>query len=509
MYAVEMKNITKTFAEVKANAEVDLQIKKKSIHALLGENGAGKTTLMNILYGLYKQDQGEILIDGEKVKIDSPTDAIDLGIGMVHQHFMLVRTMTVAENILLGLPAKNKVFLDKERVIEKIKFLSEKYSLAVDPHAKIHQLSVGEQQRVEILTAIFGGANILILDEPTAVLTPQEARELFEILAQMKKDGKSIILITHKLEEILFISDEVTVLRNGEKTGHAVIDDSVTKKSLTRMMVGRDVIFDFKKTGQIKDKLGISLEHVHAKNDKGLPALSNVSFDVHEGEILGIAGVDGNGQKELCEVIAGLRPIEEGQIEIQGTSIKGKSPRDIIDQGLAYIPEDRHNTGLAMNLTLEKNFIIKKYGHKDFVKGLTIDQAATCDNAELLLGKYQIKANSIQDCARDLSGGNQQKVILAREISSNPKAIVASQPTRGLDVGAMEYVREQLIEQKNKGVAVLLVSADLEEIQQLSDRVAVIYSGRIMGIVEAPFNIEELGLMMAGVDKRSVDEHVS
>jgi len=501
MYAVEMIGITKAFKNVKANDNVTFRVKKGSIHSLLGENGAGKTTLMNILYGLYQPDEGEIFIHGEKKEIKNPNVAIECGIGMVHQHFMLVRPMTVVENIMLGLPPAKGIFLDQDTAVRKIRELSQKYNLQVDPTAKINQLSVGEQQRVEIMNAIFRGADILILDEPTAVLTPQESKELFNILAKMKEDGKSIILITHKLEEIISIADEVTVLRDGKFVGSCEVNESITKRDLTQMMVGRDVVFNFAQSDHKPGDVILKLNNVCCNNDKGLQALDNVNLEFRKGEIIGIAGVDGNGQKELCEAITGLRPLTSGKIIYKDRELNKLTPKEIISCGISYIPEDRQKTGLAMNFTLEQNFIIKHFATGKFRKRFLLDANSIRKNAEKLLEEYKVKANSIYDKAKDLSGGNQQKVILAREISCEPELIIASHPTRGLDIGATEYVREKLLEQKNKGAAVILVSADLEEIKQLSDKIVVMYRGRVMGVLDRDADIEEIGLLMAGVNK--------
>ena len=469
--AVSMQGITKIFNGVKANDNVDFNLRKGSIHGLLGENGAGKTTLMNILYGLYQQEAGDIYINGSKEEISSPIKAISLGIGMVHQHFMLARPMTVVENVMLGKKSRRGILLDTKETATELKELADKYKMNIDPYSKIWQLSVGEQQRVEILTAIYQGADILILDEPTAVLTPQEANILFDMLRHMKADGKSIILITHKLEEIISIVDEVTVLRDGELIGSKLVDEHTTKEELTKMMVGRDVLF---------------------------PALTDFNLTVHEGEILGLAGVDGNGQKELCEVLTGLRKADGGQFLFKGKEVINQPPVFYINSGISHIPEDRMTTGLALNWSLKKNLIIKKFHKAPFSKNGLLNQKAIDAYWDKCQKEYQIKANSGEDHARALSGGNQQKVILARELDDHPEMVIANQPTRGLDIGASEYVRQKILDARNDGAAVLLVSADLEEILQLSDRIAVIYDGKIMGILPAGTDTNTIGMLMMG-----------
>lgn len=500
-YAVEMKGISKRFKGLIANNRVDFRLAKGSIHGLLGENGAGKTTLMNILFGLYQPEEGQILINGAETVINNPTQAMNLGIGMVHQHFMLVRPMTVVENIMLGLPSKGGIFLDKGSVEASLIELSEKYNLKVNPKAQIRQLSVGEQQRVEILSVLYRGADILILDEPTAVLTPQETKELFKILKLMRDDGKSIILITHKLEEILEIADEVTVLRDGCQAGGEKITAATTKSDLTNMMVGREVSLNFAARPACTGETRLVVEKVTLKDAHKLPLLNGVDFTIRAGEILGLAGVDGNGQKELCEVLTGLRPLTSGKIQLDGQLLNGKKPSEYIKEGIAHIPEDRHKTGLAMGFDIITNLIIKEYNSSRFSSAGLLNFKAIRANAQRLLHEYRIKASGLAAKARELSGGNQQKIILAREISSSPRVIIANQPTRGLDIGASMYVREKLLEQREKGVSILLISADLEELLQISDRIAVIYEGQIKGILENKnVSIEKIGMLMAGVE---------
>ncbi|MBS6956242.1 MAG: ABC transporter ATP-binding protein [Enterocloster asparagiformis] len=504
--AVEMRDITKIFGGVKANDSIQFCLRAGSIHGLLGENGAGKTTLMNILYGLYRQEEGEILIRGQKQEISSPIKAISLGIGMVHQHFMLARSLTVVENVMLGRKSRRGILLDTRETADELSALAERYKMKVDPYAKVWQLSVGEQQRVEILTAIYQGAEILILDEPTAVLTPQETEVLFETLRHMKEDGKSIILITHKLEEIISIVDEVTVLRDGKLIGTRLAGPDMTKEELTRMMVGRDVLFNFTEPEREPGQVLLCLEGVCAKNDKDYPALTDFSLDIREGEVVGLAGVDGNGQKELCEVITGLRTADKGVLKMDGEAITNRPPVFYIKKGIAHIPEDRHTTGLALKWSLKKNLVLKAFGREPFSRRGFISEKTIDAFWEKARKEYQIKAVSGEEQARSLSGGNQQKVILARELAEHPRVVVANQPTRGLDIGASEYVRQKLLDARNEGCAVLLVSADLEEILQLSDRIAVIYDGRLMGVLPRGASVDEIGSLMMGKQKEA-NEH--
>ncbi|MDD2371586.1 MAG: ABC transporter ATP-binding protein [Firmicutes bacterium] len=495
-YAVVMKNIVKEFYDVRANDNVNFLVKNGSIHGLLGENGAGKTTLMNVLYGLYHPEEGEIFINGIKQDIHSPTKAISLGIGMVHQHFMLARPFTIVENVMLGRKSRKGILLDTKETAKDLVALAEKYKMKIDPYAKIWQLSVGEQQRVEILTALYQGAEVLILDEPTAVLTPQEVDGLFVTLREMKNDGKSIILITHKLEEIVCIVDEVTVLRDGAMIGNVEVDCNTTKAELTKMMVGRDVLFNFEKSNSAAGEKKLTIKDLKVLNDKNFLALDGFSLDVHAGEIIGLAGVDGNGQKELCEALTGIRTVESGEVKLDTINIENKPPLFSIKKGIAHIPEDRHITGLALGWSLKKNLILKTF--KDNSKFGLIDEKKIEDRWEKARVAYQIKANSGDDSARDLSGGNQQKVILARELENNPVILIANQPTRGLDIGATEYVRQKLLDAKGDGAGVLLVSADLEEILQLSDRIAVIYDGKLMGILPGGSDVKKIGELMMG-----------
>lgn len=495
---VEMRGITKVFNGVPANDNVDFQLKKCSIHGLLGENGAGKTTLMNVLFGLYKQESGTIAINGKEVTINSPLDAMSYGIGMVHQHFMLCRPLSVVENVMLGRKSRKGVLLDTKETAKELKELSDKYHMGVDPYAKIWQLSIGEQQRVEILTQLYMGCEILILDEPTAVLTPQETEEFFVTLRRMRNDGKSIILITHKLEEIISIVDEVTVLRDGRLIGHSKVDSSVSKGDLSRMMIGRDVLFNFPEPEKEPGEVKFSIRGITAKNDKDVIAVDDFSLDIRKGEVVGLAGVDGNGQRELCEVLTGLRSAVSGSIFLNGEDVSGKNPAFYIDKKVSHIPEDRITTGLAVNWSLEKNLVFKRLSDKRLKRRGLISKRLIRENWEQARDAYQIKAINGDENARALSGGNQQKIILARELDGEPEVLIANQPTRGLDVGASEYVRSRIIEARNRGTAVLVVSADLEEIMQVSDRIAVIYDGKLMGILPRGANIMDIGTLMMG-----------
>ena len=496
---VSMRGIVKRFPGVVANDHVDFEARAGEIHALLGENGAGKTTLMNILYGIYRPDEGEIYVKGKKVTIRSPRDAIELGIGMVHQHFMLVYPHTVAENIVLGLSSSSFLFPARE-VRERINEFSKKYGLEVDPEARIWQLAAGEQQRVEIIKALYRGAEVLILDEPTTMLAPGEVGELFATLRRMTDEGRTIIFITHKLDEVMAISDRVTVLRRGKVV--ATCNTSETdKRELTRMMVGREVLFHLERKPVEKGEVVLEVEGLHALNDKGLPALKGISFAIRGGEILGIAGVAGNGQRELVEVITGLRKAVKGRVSILGEDMTNRSPREIAEKGVAHIPEERIRMGLVPNMSVAENLILKNYrcppcSGRLFLNHLFIDQ-----RAEKLISEYNIVTPSKETPAKLLSGGNIQRLILAREISEEPRLIVASHPTYGLDVGATEHIRQLLLKQREKGAAILLVSEDLEEIMIMSDRIAVMFEGEVVGLMDAAeAEVEKIGLMMAGAE---------
>ena len=498
--AVEMKGITKTFPGVVANDKTDFVVEKGEIHGLLGENGAGKTVLMSILYGLYRPDEGRIFVSGKEVEMDSPSTAIKLGIGMVHQHFMLVPSLTVAENIILGIElTKNKVLLDMNRTLNDVKDFCERYKLEVDLKAPVYTLPVGVQQRVEILKALYRGADILILDEPTSVLTPQEVEELFKAIRALKEQGKTVIFISHKLREVLAICDRITVLRRGKVVG-TVKADETDLGELAKMMVGRKVVFTFEKK-RVRTREGVlKVEDLKAIDDRGLPALRGVTFEVFAFEILGIAGVEGNGQTELVEVLTGLRKVTEGKILVDNTDITGASPGERIRLGISHVPEDRHKRGLIPDFSVMENLILGSHNKPPFTIGrvrLNLEEAS--NYAKRLIKDFSIKTPSKDTPVRHLSGGTQQRVIVAREFSRKPKLIIASQPTRGLDVGATEYVRKKLVEMRDQGCAVLLISADLDEIWALSDRIAVIYEGEIVAIKDPKKTSErELGLLMAG-----------
>lgn len=493
----QLKEITKQFPGVLANDHIDLDIYSHEILALLGENGAGKTTLMNILAGLYNADSGRIFIRGEEVHFHSPKDAISQGVGMVHQHFMLVESLTVTENIILSLP-KDGIKLKKQEVRKRILDLSQQYHLLVDPDAAIWQLSVGEQQRVEIMRLLYRGADILILDEPTAVLTPDEAKDLAKILRKMAEEGKAIIMITHKLNEVTAFSDRVTVLRAGRVVSNGFTRNT-TKKELARQMVGREILFHLEKSKCHPGESVLQVENVHALNDKGLPALNDINFQICTGEILGVAGVAGNGQRELAEVISGLRNASSGKITVNGENITNTTPFKVIHAGISHIPGDRIGTGLASNLGVADNLVMKAYRTPPIVQGPLVKKKNISQFVEALIETFQIKTPSQETPVRLLSGGNQQRLILAREITASRGVLIAVYPSRGLDVGATESVRHTLLEQRDKGSAILLISEDLEEISQLSDRVMVLYEGKIMGIIDpTTTTLETIGLMMAG-----------
>jgi simple sugar transport system ATP-binding protein len=496
---LEMRNIVKRFPGVLASNHVDFDIRAGEVHALLGENGAGKSTLMKILYGLYRQDEGEILLNGSPVEIHSPTDAINLGIGMIHQHFMLVDTLTVAENVALGLPSSRGPVLDLDRVSARILELADVYGLSVDPGAPIWTLAVGERQRVEIVKALYRGAALLILDEPTAVLTPQEVDELFITLRQMADDGHSLIFISHKLHEVQALSTRITVLREGTLIG-TVANDGISREELARMMVGRDVMLDRAHAPvELGDTL-IELQGVSALGVTGQTALDNVSLGVRAGEILGVAGVSGNGQRELAEVIAGLCEVTEGRVFKNGQDITDWSPARRTESGLAYIPEERMHDGVIQDFSVAENLILQDHTRPPFSKGIFLNFKAIADVSARLVRQFQVKTPTVDTPVKSLSGGNIQKLILARELARNPDVLIAAQPTRGVDIGATEYIHERLLDQRAQGTATLLISEDLDEILALSDRIAVLYEGRVMGIVERDrTNAGELGLMMAGV----------
>ncbi|MBM7834461.1 ABC transporter ATP-binding protein [Clostridium sardiniense] len=499
-YAVEMLNIRKEFPGIVANDNVTLQLRKGEVHALLGENGAGKSTLMGMLFGMYQPDRGTIKINGKEVKITNPNKANDLGIGMVHQHFKLVENFTVTENIILGCEPKKGLVVDIKTAAKKIEELSKSYGLNVDPYAKIEDISVGMQQRVEILKMLYKKADILILDEPTAVLTPQEIEELIKIIKGLTKEGKSIILITHKLKEIKEVSDRCTVIRKGKYIGTVKTKDT-TEAQMAKMMVGRDVSFKVeKKKSKLKDEV-LRVENISVKNNKKVLGLKDFSLSIRGGEILGVAGVEGNGQAELVEAITGLRKVESGSVIYKDENITNEKTRKRIEKGIAHIPEDRHKRGLILDYTLEENMIIEVYNKKPFSKKGILNKSAIRKYAEKILREFDVRSGEgAISKARTLSGGNQQKAIIGREVELNPDLLIAVQPTRGLDVGSIEYIHKRLVEQRDNGKAVLLVSLELDEVLNLSDRIAVVNGGELIGIVDAKKTDEnEIGLMMAGV----------
>ncbi|MGE8079092.1 ABC transporter ATP-binding protein [Peribacillus loiseleuriae] len=497
-YVIEMLNIRKEFPGIVANDNVTLQVKKGEIHALLGENGAGKTTLMNVLFGLYQPEKGEIRVNGEPVKITNPNIANDLGIGMVHQHFMLVDPFTVTENIILGKEPSKAGKINLKDASKKVRELSERYHLSVDPDAKIKDISVGMQQRIEILKTLYRGAEILIFDEPTAVLTPQEIKELMMIMKSLVNEGKSIILITHKLKEIMEVCDRVTVMRKGVGIGTVNVSES-DPNSLASLMVGRDVVFKTEKKEASPAAVVLDINGLSVKDARGIQAVNHLSLSVRAGEIVGIAGIDGNGQTELIEAITGLKKTISGSIKINGKEIQNLKPRKISESGVGHIPEDRHKHGLVLDYSIGENIVLQTYYQKPLSKSGVLNYSKIYDQARSIISEYDVRTPSEYTPARALSGGNQQKAIIGREVDRNPDLLIAAQPTRGLDVGAIEFIHKRLIEQRDNGKAVLLISFELDEILNVSDRVAVIYEGEIVAIVNPRETTEqELGLMMAG-----------
>ena len=497
---LELRQITKKFGPVVANDRVDFDLRAGEVHALLGENGAGKSTLMSVLYGLYSPTSGEILVDGRPARIDSAGDAIDLGIGMVHQHFMFIPVMTIAENIVLGNePVKAGPLgrLDRRTAHQRVRELSDRYGLAVDPGARIEDVSVGMQQRVEILRALYRNARILVLDEPTAVLTAQEITELMAVLRRLKDDGTAIVFISHKLGEVLEIADRVTVLRRGRSMG-TVPRAGATQQSLARMVVGRDVIFQVEKDPHEPGAPILTVEDLHALDDRGLEAVRGASLHVRGGEIVALAGVDGNGQTELVQAITGIRPVEAGRVEVDGADITGRGVRAATAAGVAHIAEDRQRLGLVLPFTLAENLGLRRYRHEPLSRRGWLNLGAFTALAKRLLAAFDVRGGTPGTLAAALSGGNQQKLCIAREIDSDPKLLVAHQPTRGLDVGAIEFVHSQLIAQRDAGRAVLLVSLESEEVRSLADRILVIYEGRIAAEFPPDASEEELGIAMTG-----------
>ena len=495
---IEMREITKIFGEFVANDKINLELRKGEIHALLGENGAGKSTLMNMLAGLLEPTSGEIVVNGKSEKLDSPSKAASLGIGMVHQHFMLVEAFTVAENIILGSEVTNKGVLDLKKANADILELSERYGLAVDPTAKVEDISVGAQQRVEILKTLYRGADILIFDEPTAVLTPAEILELMDIMKTLVKEGKSIILITHKLDEIRAVADRVTVIRRG-KSIQTVSIEGATNKDLAEMMVGRSVSFVTEKEEAQPKEVVLQISDLVVNENRGVPAVKELSLDVRAGEIVGIAGIDGNGQSELIQAITGLRKVKSGSIKIKGQEVVGLSPRKITEMNVSHVPEDRHRDGLVLEMMLSENIALQTYYKEPLSKNGVLNYNQINSYARKLMEEFDVRAANEIVTASALSGGNQQKAIIAREVDRNPDLLIVSQPTRGLDVGAIEYIHKRLIGERDKGKAVLVVSFELDEILNLSDRIAVIHDGKIQGIVKpSETNKQELGILMAG-----------
>lgn len=506
---IEMKGITKKFGEFKANDNIHLNVEKGEIHALLGENGAGKSTLMNILSGLLEPTSGEIYVNGKKEQIDSPEKANQLGIGMVHQHFMLVDKFTVAENIMLGKEKHNYGFMDDEGAEKDVKELSDRYGLTVDPSARIEDISVGMQQRAEILKTLFRGADILIFDEPTGVLTPQEIDELMDIMKKLTDEGKSIILITHKLDEIKKVADRCTVIRRGKSIDTVDVKET-SQQELADMMVGRSVSFKVDKEAGNPQGPVLEIKNLTVKESRGLEAVKGIDLEVKAGEVLGIAGVDGNGQSELIQAITGLTKVESGTIKLDGKDITGKKPRQITETGLGHIPEDRHRHGLVLPMKLEENMSLQQYYQEPFSKNGFLKHGKIKEYAKKLIKEFDVRTQSEESTAASLSGGNQQKAIIAREISRDPALLIAAQPTRGLDVGAIEYIHKRLIEQRDNGKAVLLMSYELDEVMNVSDRIAVMYDGKIIAIVNADETTEnELGLLMAGVPLEKAKEELA
>ena len=494
---LEMRGIRKEFPGVVANDGVAFDVRQGEVHALLGENGAGKSTLMNILYGLYKPDGGEILLHGKPVTFGSARDAIQAGIGMVHQHFMLIPVMTVAENIVLGVEPRAGLLLDERTAERRVRELSERFGLAVDPTALVREITVGQEQRVEILKALYRGADVLILDEPTAVLTPQESGELFEIVTSLKADGKSIIFISHKLNEVLEIADRITVLRRG-KTIETVPRKGATEASLARAMVGRDVLLRVEKSPAQPGDVLLAVEDLHVGDDRGIEKVRGVSFEVRAGEIVGIAGVDGNGQTELIEAITGLRKLDSGSVRVAGQELRHASARQMLDAGVGHIPEDRQRRGLVLEFSIAENIALHDYAQPPDAKWGWLFPNRMAERARRLIHEFDVRGGGPLTRTGGLSGGNQQKVVVGREIARDPKVLVAAQPTRGIDVGAIEYLHRRLVAERDEGRAILLISLELDEILSLADRILVVYEGEIVGEHTGEVSEEEIGLEMLG-----------
>jgi ABC-type uncharacterized transport system ATPase subunit len=499
---VEMRHIVKRFPGVLANSDVSFDVRAGEVHALLGENGAGKSTLMRQLYGLYRPDEGEIVIDGKPYVFHSPADAIRAGIGMIHQHFMLVPTLTVAQNVALGLKSSRGPLLDLDKVTKRIQELSEAYGLIVDPHVYVWQLSVGEQQRVEIMKALYRGAGLIILDEPTAVLTPQEVNDLFVTLRRMVAEGHSLVFISHKLHEVMNISDRVTVLRDGKVIGTRETR-KVSRDELVAMMVGRE-LKELEPRPLKAGAVTLKMDGLKAMGDRGTEALHGIDIEIHSGEIVGLAGVSGNGQRELAECLAGMRLATAGKVTINNTDITSATLNQRVEAGMAYIPEERMRDGAIREFSVEENIYLHDHSSPQYTHGIFLDFGQMESHAIDLVNEFTVKTPSLDTPVKNLSGGNIQKLIMARELSRQPKALIAAQPTRGVDIGATEYIHQRLLAQREAGTAILLISEDLDEIQTLSDRIAIIYEGKIMGIVNrGQATVEQIGLMMAGI---SMDE---
>lgn len=506
MKVIELDNICKAFGDNKANQDVCFDLRKGEIHALLGENGAGKTTLMNILYGLYSCDSGIIRVNEQEVRMDTPRTAIDLGIGMVHQHFMLIPQMTVTQNIFLGMK-ESGFFLDIKELDRQVREINDRFGFNVDPSAFIWQLPVGVQQKVEILKTLIRRANILILDEPTAVLTPSEVEELFVSIRKLTAEGYSVILITHKMEEVLKYTDRVTVMREGQVVSTKDVRET-DLHDLADMMVGRSVCLERTTEPRETGETLLKIENLKVLDNKGHSAVNGLTLEVRGGEIVGIAGVDGNGQLELGEAIVGLRKVEEGSITICGRDTTNASPRKVLDAGVAHIPDDRHKKGLVLPFTVKENMILGSQRHSQYHRGPVMDYRKIAEEARRMAEEFDVRPRNIELTGEMLSGGNQQKVILAREVNRNPDVLIALQPTRGLDIGAIEFVRGKIVEERNQGKAVLLVSTDLDEILTMSDRIAVIYKGEILGVVGPDTPVREIGLLMGGVRVRQEQQEV-
>jgi ABC-type uncharacterized transport system ATPase subunit len=497
---LEARGITKRFPGVLANDQVDLVVRQGEIACLLGENGAGKSTLMNVIYGMYPADEGELFVNGTPADFSSSADAIKAGIGMVHQHFQLVPVLTVAENVILGHEVRKGPFLDLARARREVAEVSERYGLAVDPDATVEELSVGAQQRVELIKALYRDADILILDEPTAVLTPAEVDHFFGVIRTLVESGKSVVFITHKLREVLAVADTVTVLRGGRVVGTAD-PRTATEASLASLMVGRDVVFEVPKDPAHPGATVLAVQDLHVADDRGVPTVAGVDLEVRAGEILGIAGVDGNGQRELVEAIAGMRPSIRGTVSIAGHDIAGWSPRRVTELGVGHVPEDRGKHGLVAPFSVADNLMLNRYHRRPFSRRGLFQRGAIAQNAAREIAGFDIRTPSSQTPAGSLSGGNQQKVVVARELSAELKLLVVAQPTRGLDVGSVEFIHTQIVARRDAGAAVLLVSAELDEILALADRIAVIYRGRIAAVIDrGDATREGIGLLMAGAD---------